>query len=101
MQGEGDHPAPAEERQRNGGGRSAAEGCTERSAAQWRKPGETPCARVEAGLLGVFDLKAAQRRMHLDLRGAAGCPRWEGEPEDDAGAFPASAGAGEGRSSSP
>jgi hypothetical protein len=33
----------------------------------------------------VFDLKAAQRRMHLDLRGAAGCPRWEGEPEDEAG----------------
>ncbi len=23
--------------------------------------------------------------MHLDLRGAAGCPRWEGEPEDEAG----------------
>lgn len=58
MQGEGDHPTLAAERK--GSERSGGLHGTE-----WRKPGETPCARVEAGLLVGLDLEAAQRRMQL------------------------------------
>jgi len=109
VQGEGDHPALGAERkgpERSGGLHETQPGSPAGvlyPLGEW-SGGSLGRLLARAGRLaslGVFDLKAAQRRMHLVLRGAAGCPRWEGEPEDEAGAFPASAGAGEGRSSSP
>ena len=67
MQGEGDHPTLAAKRkgsERSGGLHGTQSGSPESGVMEWRKPGETPCARVEAGLLVGFDLEAAQRRMH-------------------------------------
>ena len=74
MQGEGDHPTLAAKRkgsERSGGLHGTQSGSPESGVVEWRKPGETPCARVEAGLLVGFDLEAAQRRMHSGTCGVS------------------------------
>jgi hypothetical protein len=76
----------------SGKGRSAAEGCTER---QWRKPGETPCARVEAGLLVGFDLEDVQRPMKAGSCGVS--PLGKGSRKTGPGGFIAGLGWSRGR----